>query len=205
MNMIMIKYYFQSSAHYTALVFKRLISHYWKVINYASAWWWNINIGKKCHFQGKVHFYRLQDSCINIGNGCTFNSGHTSNLAGLYCPCIISSAAKGSRIIIGNNCGFSGTRVWAAESITIGNNVRCGANSYIADTDAHTDDYRAGKNRPVVIEDNVWLGMNVVVLKGVHIGKNSLIGANSVVTKDIPANVIAVGNPCRVIKRLEEK
>ena len=83
--------------------------------------------------------------------------------------------------------------------------MRCGANTYIADTDAHSDDYRAGKDRPVIIEDNVWLGLNVVVLKGVRIGKNSLIGANSLVTKDIPANVIAVGNPCRVIKQLEPK
>ena len=95
--------------------------------------------------------------------------------------------------------------MFAGQSIIIGNNVRCGANSYITDTDGHSDDYRAGKDRPVVIEDNVWLGMNVVVLKGVHIGKNSLIGANSVVTKDIPANVIAVGNPCKVIKQLEEE
>ena len=83
--------------------------------------------------------------------------------------------------------------------------MRCGANTYIASTDAHSDDYRAGKDRPIVLEDNVWLGLNVVVLKGVTIGKNSLIGANSVVTKDIPANVIAVGNPCRVIKQIEPK
>ena len=51
----------------------------------------------------------------------------------------------------------------------------------------------------------MWLGYGVKVLKGVRIGKNSLIGANSVVTKDIPANVIAVGNPCRVIKQIEPK
>ena len=83
--------------------------------------------------------------------------------------------------------------------------MRCGANTYIASTDAHTDDYRAGKDRPVVIEDNVWLGLNVVVLKGVHIGENSVIGANSVVTKDIPANVIAAGNPCKIIRHIETK
>jgi acetyltransferase-like isoleucine patch superfamily enzyme len=55
----------------------------------------------------------------------------------------------------------------------------------------------------VVIGDNVWLGVNSVVLKGVTIGKNSVIGANSVVTRDIPPNVIAAGNPCKVIKQIQ--
>ena len=198
-----IKYYWQNRAHYTELIVKRFTGAFWRIVNYTSASWWNIRIGKSCKFQGKVKFYRLQDSTITIGNNCIFNSQSTSNLSGLFSPCIISTAKKGARITIGNNCGFSGTRIRAGADITIGNNVRCGANTYIASTDAHSDDYRAGKDRPIVLEDNVWLGLNVVVLKGVHIGKNSLIGANSVVTKDIPANVIAVGNPCRVIKEIE--
>lgn len=200
-----ISYYWQNRAHYTSLVLRHISMTFWKFLNYMSAYWWRIELGKGCRFKGKTHFERLQNCVIKIGNNCEFRSTHTSNLAGLFCPCIISTAKKNARITIGNGCGFSGTRVWAGQSITIGNNVRCGANSYITDTDAHSDDYRAGKDRPVVIEDNVWLGMNVVVLKGVHIGKNSLIGANSVVTKDIPANVIAVGNPCRVIKQIESK
>lgn len=200
-----ITYYWQNRAHYTSLIVKRFTGFLWKTINYISAYWWGIDIGKGCQFKGKTHFERLQNGEITIGGNCLFNSTHTSNLVGLFCPCIISTAKKNAQIIIGNGCGFSGTRVFAGQSIIIGNNVRCGANSYITDTDGHSDDYRAGKDRPVVIEDNVWLGMNVVVLKGVHIGKNSLIGANSVVTKDIPANVIAVGNPCKVIKQLEEE
>ena len=57
--------------------------------------------------------------------------------------------------------------------------------------------------RPVVIGDNVWITSHVVILPGVHIGDNSVIGAGSVVTRDIPANVFAAGNPCRVVKPLE--
>lgn len=57
-------------------------------------------------------------------------------------------------------------------------------------------------NKPVVIEDNVWVGANSVILCGVHIGKNSVIGAGSIVTKDIPDNVVAVGSPCKVIKKI---
>lgn len=200
-----IAYYWQNRAHYTSLIIKRSTNLIWKAVNYISAMWWGVKLGKGCKFQGKAHFERLQEGEITIGNNCTFNSKSTSNLSGVFTPCIVSTAKKGAKISIGNNCGFSGTRIRAGLSITIGNNVRCGANSYIADTDAHSDDYRASKDRPIVIEDNVWLGMNVIVLKGVHIGKSSLIGANSVVTKDIPANVVAVGNPCRIIKQLEEK
>ena len=54
--------------------------------------------------------------------------------------------------------------------------------------------------KPITIGDNVWIGGNVVVLPGVTIGNNSVIGAGSVVTKDIPAGVIAYGNPCKVIR-----
>ncbi|CUH97396.1 hypothetical protein P22_3524 [Propionispora sp. 2/2-37] len=55
---------------------------------------------------------------------------------------------------------------------------------------------------PVAIKDNVWIGGGAIILPGVTIGKNSVIGAGSVVTRDIPADCIAAGNPCRVMKRL---
>jgi len=60
-------------------------------------------------------------------------------------------------------------------------------------------------NLPVHIGNNVWIGAGAVILPGVTIGDNSVIGAGSVVTKDIPANVVAVGNPCRVIREISEK
>ncbi|MFA6865989.1 MAG: sugar O-acetyltransferase [Clostridia bacterium] len=60
-------------------------------------------------------------------------------------------------------------------------------------------------NKPIYIGENVWLGANVVVLPGVSIGKNSVIGAGSVVTKDIPENVVAVGAPCKVLRLISEK
>lgn len=81
--------------------------------------------------------------------------------------------------------------------------MRCGANTLITDGDWHQDDPRSGELRPVNIGDNVWLGVNVTVLKGVTIGENTVMGAGSLVVKDIPANVIAAGNPCKVIKFIE--
>ena len=99
--------------------------------------------------------------------------------------------------------------MWIKESLTIGNNVKIGGNCIIMDNDVHQIDHlerRSNKGNvkssPVVIEDDVWLGANVTVLKGVTIGARSIIGAGSVVTKSIPADCIAAGNPCRVIKYL---
>ena len=60
-------------------------------------------------------------------------------------------------------------------------------------------------NRDVVIGNNVWIGAQAVILPGVKIGENSVIGAGSVVTKDIPANVVAVGNPCRVLREIGDR
>ena len=97
--------------------------------------------------------------------------------------------------------------------VTIGDNVLFGPNVSLL-TPEHPLDYRdrlpeAGKDcefgRPIVIEDEVWLGGNVVVLGGVTIGKGSVIGAGSVVTKDIPPGVVAVGNPCRVLRPIVEE
>lgn len=64
---------------------------------------------------------------------------------------------------------------------------------------------QAQYNIPVVIGNNVWIGANAVLLPGVHIGDNTVIGAGSVVTKDIPANVVAVGNPCRILREIGER
>ena len=96
----------------------------------------------------------------------------------------------------------------AADSITIGNRVLCGANCTIVDTDRHPIDpvaraeNKVADSAAIIIEDDAWLCMNVVVLKGVTIGQGTTVAANSVVTKSLPGNVIAAGVPAQVIKRL---
>ncbi|MEG1551379.1 MAG: DapH/DapD/GlmU-related protein, partial [Oscillospiraceae bacterium] len=60
-------------------------------------------------------------------------------------------------------------------------------------------------NIPVHIGNNVWIGAGAIILPGVNIGDNSVIGAGSVVTKDIPENVVAVGNPCKVLRKISER
>lgn len=144
----------------------------------------------------------LPGSRLLIGKNCRFRSGKKDNYIGLATPCIFSTLSRDAQIIIGDGCGMSGAVIGAAKSITIGNNVKIGANSVITDTDWHPEDPRSGKDAEVIIDDNVWLGYGTVVLKGVRIGANSVIGAKSVVTRSIPPNVMAAGNPCRIIREL---
>ena len=155
-------------------------------------------------FKGWPSFSISKNSTIKIGNGCVFNSSSYSNRMGLNHRCFISTMSENSKIVIGNNCGFSGTTIAAFMSIMIGNDVRIGANTTIMDGDFHLDDPRINEPKPIIIEDRVWLGANVVVLKNVTIGRNTIIGVNSVVCESIPANVIAAGNPCKIIKYLDK-
>ena len=91
--------------------------------------------------------------------------------------------------------------------VTFGKNVMVGPNNgFFTTSHPLRADIRI-KNlqwaKPITIEDNVWLGANVTVLGGVTIGKNSVIGAGSVVRKNIPPNSLAVGNPCKIIKTIK--
>ncbi|MED3913272.1 galactoside O-acetyltransferase [Bacillus sp. BK006] len=94
-------------------------------------------------------------------------------------------------------------------NIFVGDNVMFGPNVTIsAGTHPIHPNLRRKKaqyNVPIYIEDNVWIGAQSVVLPGVRIGENSVIGAGSVVTTSIPANVVAVGNPCRVIREINNR
>jgi acetyltransferase-like isoleucine patch superfamily enzyme len=161
-----------------------------------------IAIGGGSSFYGLPTFKRSRTGVIRIGKNNCFRSAHTSNLIGVNRPCIISALSANARILIGDNCGFSGTVIGCFSSIIIGDHVKCGANTLITDGDWHPEDPRSSAPKPIVIGDNVWLGVNVTVMKGVIIGANSLIGAGSIVTRDIPPNVIAAGNPCKVIRSI---
>ncbi|HII4424404.1 sugar O-acetyltransferase [Clostridium perfringens] len=92
--------------------------------------------------------------------------------------------------------------------IFVGNNVMFGPNVTVsAGTHPIHPELRSKQaqyNIPIHIGNNVWIGANSVILPGVNIGDNSVIGAGSIVTKDIPSNVVAVGNPCRVLREINE-
>jgi acetyltransferase-like isoleucine patch superfamily enzyme len=110
-------------------------------------------------------------------------------------------------IAIGDYCLICpGVRIAASQEITIGNSCMIASGSYLTDSDWHDIYDRSvpvGKSAPIILHENVWIGDSVIVCKGVTIGKNSIIGAGSVVVSDIPANVIAAGNPARVVRELD--
>lgn len=129
---------------------------------------------------------------------------------------------ENGRCKIGDFSLLNGALIMADEYIEIGQHCLISWNVGIADSDFHPIDaaqrrvdtmalapfYQnrpprpALKTAPVIIKDNVWIGMNAVVLKGVTIGENSVVAAGSVVTKDVPANVVVAGNPAVVVKHL---
>ncbi len=122
--------------------------------------------------------------------------------------CELQSRTKSSIIVIGNNTAISNNFLAiSSKKILIGNNCRIGINCQIMDFDAHSVNpklrSRVGKIKEVIIEDNVWIGNNVIILSGVHIGCNSIVGAGAVVTNDIPSNVICGGVPAKIINHIE--
>ena len=166
-----------------------------------------VTFGKGLCIPGKVT-WTIMGGRISIGDNFYFSSGDgvnpiASNLRGaIY-------VEDGASLTIGNNVGMSSTRMWIHKGVTIGDNVKIGACVLMTDTDAHPMDYLARrtsnegtKSAPIVIEDDVWVGAHSIILKGVTIGARSVIGAGSVVTKSIPADCVAAGNPAKVIKML---
>jgi acetyltransferase-like isoleucine patch superfamily enzyme len=108
------------------------------------------------------------------------------------------------RVTVGECCapGLAGScYIQARNGILIGDNLWTGPGVGLISSNHDLNDYRHHINtKPLAIGNNVWIGMNAVLLPGITIGNNVAIGANAVVTKDLPDNAIAAGNPCRVLK-----
>ena len=94
------------------------------------------------------------------------------------------------------------TDIYIGDSVMLGPNVVLATAGHPVDPELRRLVYQF--NQPIHIGNNVWIGAGVIVLPGVTIGDNSVVGAGSVVTKDIPANVVAVGNPCRILREINE-
>lgn len=115
-----------------------------------------------------------------------------------------STVLHPDRITLGRNTlpGIQpGNYIQAANGIEIGSDVRIAPGVGLISANHDADDFGAHiDSEPIRIGSHVWIGMNTVVLPGVEIGSNVIIGAGSVVTKSIPSNTVAAGNPCRVIR-----
>lgn len=142
---------------------------------------------------------------VKVRNAGKIVIGDRTLFEGTIVP--IELGAWGAKLQIGSGTYVNyGTNISARAGVTIGDNVAIGQYSIIMDDDYHSplDHRKAGKKAPITIEDDAWLGARVIVLRGAHIGKGAVIGANSVVTGVIPPYTVAVGSPARVIRSVHE-
>lgn len=168
-----------------------------------------ISYGNGINIVGPIFIYRGNNTNVRMGNNFHVTSGIGLNPLSRNIQTMFHIKQDAS-LCIGNNVGISSSCIWANKSITIGDNVNIGGDCIIMDSDIHSIDYRYrrdpiidsinSKSDPVIIEDDVFIGTRCIILKGVHIGARSIIAAGSVVTKSIPEDCIAGGNPCIVIK-----
>lgn len=167
-----------------------------------------ISYGRNLITYGKI-FIRGR-GVISLGDRVTINSCCETNPIGGGYKTVLFAKETG-RICIGNNVGISNTAIVALKSITIENDVMIGGNCKIYDHDFHSvyfkermQIYDPGiKSSPILIKQGVFIGAHCIILKGVTIGKFSVIGAGSVVTRDVPDKEIWAGNPARFIKKIE--
>lgn len=151
-------------------------------------WFNNIEWGSGWKIYGFPILQIHRGSKVLIGSGLELRSSLWSNPLAPFHPVVISTRSSKSQIVIGNNFKMTGGTLVAEESIVIGNDVTCGANSSILDTDFHPIDsneraknFLKGKHAPVLIENGVFIGTQSLILKGTKIGPYSVVGAGSVV------------------------
>lgn len=172
-------------------------------------WYANHFLAPQCEYFGRNLVF-MKPWGIEIYGGPVSIGDYTTLIATMDRRIRLTSwmaDGKAGKVEIGRHCLVCpGARIMAATSITIDDDCMMAQNVCITDADWHDIYDRSapiGSTEPVVIEKNVWLGDSSIVCKGVHIGENAVVGAGSIVTKDIPANAIAAGNPASVIRYLD--
>lgn len=142
---------------------------------------------------------------IVIGSHFTACSQASHNSIGVFQRVMLKVNRPDAELLIGHHVGMSGCSIATSNRIIIGNYVLIGSGCLITDSDAHPvnpEERRKdgeGLAAPIVIEDDVFIGARTIVLKGVTLGRGSVVGAGSVVTKDVMPNSIVAGNPAKVI------
>ncbi len=181
--------------------------------------WWpkpipeNVTFGVGCYMESTQVFKNFKGRCnpaLELGD-----------YVSVYCGCSFSVGENG-RVRVGDYSLLNGALIMADEAVEIGSYCLISWNVAIADGDYHPIDAAQRrqdamalspylpnrperpkiKTAPVKIGDNVWIGMNAVILKGVTIGDNVVVAAGAVVTRSVPANTIVAGNPAAVVKEL---
>ncbi|MDG3064867.1 acyltransferase [Thauera mechernichensis] len=189
-------------------IFYALLKRWWCITVPSRLRMSGVSVGYANIFYGMPIVSVVKNSTIRLGDRVVLASHSYFTALGVARPCILRTMRPGASITIGSDSGLSGVVICAANSVKIGKECLFGADVLVADNDFHPIE-SAGRrfakhdsieSAPVVIEDNVFIGTRSIVLKGVTIGSNSVIGAGSIVVSDIPPGVIAVGVPARVLR-----
>jgi acetyltransferase-like isoleucine patch superfamily enzyme len=147
---------------------------------------------------------------ISIGADVIFNNSIRDNPAGAVHAVVLAAMRNGAVLQVGDRVGISGAILYAESSVTIEDDVLIGAGARIFDTDFHPvngrsrllkDDLSVSR-APVLIRRGAWVGAGAYILKGVTIGQGAVVGAGAVVTRDVPENAVAAGNPAKVVRLL---
>ena len=190
--------------YFIDLILSKLYLFYQKKIN-------KLNIGHSARLRGLPIFSIIQGSYLSIGANSYLISRSRNTALGVNHPVIIRTLGINSSLKIGDKFSASGVTICCVNNIQIGNRVMLGANVTIVDTDFHSldpelrfseCDLSHASSAPVVIEDDVFIGMNAIILKGVTIGCGSVISAGAIVTKDVARSTIVGGNPATLIKKI---
>lgn len=147
---------------------------------------------------------------MEVGNNFSMNNSVRGNPIGCYerCTFVVDTGAE---LAIGDNVGISQTALISHCRLSVGNNVKIGGGTCFYTSDLHslnpkirnsTEDLKNRNNAPVLISNNVFIGIRCMILKGVTIGENFIIGTGSVVTQSIPANQVWYGNSTRLIRSI---
>lgn len=167
-----------------------------------------VKLNGNVKIRGRLIVDLHKNAKLQIGKNVTLNSSNNGYHVNMYAPVKLFADMDGASIEIGNDTRIHGTCIHAYQSIKIGSNCLIAANSQIIDCSGHDLSFDDVQNRintkgiikPIAIGDNVWIGAGCTILPGVTIGNGSIIGANSTVTKNIPAMCIAAGNPAKVLR-----
>ena len=145
---------------------------------------------------------------LTVGENVYLRSNSNGYHAGMPFPTTILVDKIGAECVIGDNCRINGTYIHAQKRIMIGRNSVIAAGVNIIDSNGHvlhSSNRTQGRDSPkaIIIGENVWIGLNAIILKNTNIGNNSIVAAGSVVKGTFPNNVLIQGNPAKIIRTLE--